>query len=316
MSNNSNNQPKKLGISGAIAKKFLLTEITPLLALVALLFGIFAVMVTPREEDPQINVTFANIFIPFPGASAVEVEHLVSTPAEQVLSEISGIKHIYSTSMPGMSMLTVQYKVGLDRTDALVRLYNKIASNQDWLPQKLGVGLPLIKPKGIDDVPTVTLTLWTEDESRGGSDLTRVAHAIEAELKRVKGTRDIYTVGASKRVVHVLLDSAKIAGYNISLEDLRNALRASNAASDAVSLVDDNSEVQVIAGTFLSNEEEIGDLVVGVYNGKPVFLRDVSSIKQTSDSPETYVSFGTSKGASHIGLQSGFRSYRCFSAFV
>jgi len=312
MSDQSNYQPsdktKKLGISGLIAKKFLLTEITPLLALIALLLGFFAIMVTPREEDPQINVTFANIFIPFPGASAVEVEHLVSTPAEQVLSEISGIKHIYSTSMPGMSMITVQYKVGLNRTDALVRLYNKIASNQDWLPQKLGVGLPLIKPKGIDDVPIVTLTLWTEDENRGGSDLTRVAHAIEAELKRVKGTRDIYTVGASKRVVHVLLDSAKIAGYNISLEDLRNALRASNAASDAVSVVDNNTEVQVIAGTFLSNEEEISDLVVGVYNGKPVFLRDVSSIEQTSDSPETYVSFSTTQGAGHIGLKSGIMS--------
>jgi multidrug efflux pump subunit AcrB len=295
---------QRLGISGAIAKKFLLTEITPLLALVALLLGAFAVMVTPREEDPQINVTFANIFIPFPGASAVEVEHLVSTPAEQVLSEITGIKHIYSTSMPGMSIITVQYKVGINRTDALVRLYNKIASNQDWLPQKLGVGMPLIKPKGIDDVPIVSLTLWTEDESRGGYELSQVAHAIEAELKRVKGTRNIYTVGSSKHVVHVLLDSAKVSGYNVSLEDLRSALQANNTASDAVSLVDNNTEVQVIAGTFLSNEEEIGDLVVGVANGKPVFLRDVASIKQTFDSPETYVSFGTTKGASHIGLQS------------
>ena len=149
----------KLGISGAIAKKFLITEITPLLALVGLLLGMFAVMVTPREEDPQINVTFANVFVPFPGASAEQVESLVSTPAEQVLSEIEGLEHIYSTSMPGMSVLTVQYKVGEDRTAALVRLYNKIASNQDWLPQNLGVGTPLINPKGIDDVPIVALTL-------------------------------------------------------------------------------------------------------------------------------------------------------------
>ena len=234
-------EEQKMGISGKIAKKFLLTEITPLLAIVGLLLGLFAVMVTPREEDPQINVTFANIFIPFPGASAEEVENIVSTPAEQVLSEIEGLKHIYSTSMPGMSLLTIQYKVGVDRTDALVRLYNKIASNQDWLPQNLGVGQPLIKPKGIDDVPIVSLTLWTEDESRGAYELSQVAHAIEAELKRVPGTRDIYTVGASKRVVHVLLDSAKIAGYNLSLDDLRNALRASNSAKDAVSLVDNNT---------------------------------------------------------------------------
>ncbi len=311
-SSDKNNQPiakgTKLGISGAIAKKFLLTEITPLLALIGLLLGLFAIMITPREEDPQINVTFANIFIPFPGASAVEVENLVSTPAEQVLSEISGIKHIYSTSMPGMSLITVQYRVGLDRTDALVRLYNKIASNQDWLPQNLGVGMPLIKPKGIDDVPIVSLTLWTDDDKRGAYELTQVAHAIEAELKRVPGTRDIYTVGSTKRVVHVLLDSAKLAGYNISLADLRNALRASNTANDAVSLVDNNTEVQVIAGTFLSNEDQIGDLVVGVSKGGVVYLRDVARIEHTADSPESYVTFATGKGASHKGLKTGERS--------
>jgi multidrug efflux pump subunit AcrB len=307
----SSRQPseeRNMGISGKIAKKFLLTEITPLLALVGLLLGLFAVLVTPREEDPQINVTFANIFIPFPGASAQEVESLVSTPAEQVLSEINGLKHIYSTSMPGMSLLTIQYKVGIDRTDALVRLYNKIASNQDWLPQKLGVGQPLIKPKGIDDVPIVSLTLWTEDETRGAFELSQVAHAIEAELKRIPGTRDIYTVGAPKRVIHVLLDSAKVAGYNLSLDDLRNSLRASNSAKDAVSLVDKNNEIQVVAGTFLSNENEIGELVVGVFNGKPVFLKDVATIRHGADSPDSYVSFHTSKGASHKGLSQGIIS--------
>lgn len=310
MSHDTNKKPPKLGVSGTIAKKFLLTEITPLLALIALLLGFFAVLVTPREEDPQINVTFANVFIPFPGASAQEVEHLVSTPAEQVLSEISGIKHIYSTSMPGMSLLTVQYKVGLDRTEALVRLYNKIASNQDWLPQNLGVGMPLIKPKGIDDVPSVTLTLWTEDSSRGSYELSQVAHAIEAELKRVPGTRDIYTVGVAKHVVSVLLDSAKIAGYNLSLDDLRNALRASNAVTDAVQLVDNNNEIQIVAGTFLSTVDEVNDLVVGVANGKPVFLRDVATIKETAEAPQTYVTFGTTKAAAKAkkGLQPNIKS--------
>ena len=299
----------RLGISGAIAKKFLLTEITPLLALVGLLLGLFAIIVTPREEDPQINVTFANIFIPFPGASAVEVENLVSTPAEQVLSEISGIKHVYSTSMPGMSMITVQYKVGVDRTVALVRLYNKIASNQDWLPQKLGVGTPLIKPKGIDDVPIVTLTLWTEAEKKSAYDLAQVAHAIEAELKRVPGTRDIYTIGAPKRVVHVLLDSTKLAGFNISLNDLRRALQASNTAKDAVSIVNNNTEIQVIAGTFLSNENDIGDLIVGVFNQHAVYLKDVADIKHEADSPEHYVSFGTTNnGDTHRSLKPNIQS--------
>ena len=299
---------KKMGISGRIAKTFLLSEITPLLALVGLLLGFFAVIVTPREEDPQINVTFANIFIPFPGASAQEVESLVSAPAEQVLSEISGLKHIYSTSLPGMSLLTVQYKVGIERTDALVRLYNKIASNQDWLPLNLGVGQPLIKPKGIDDVPIVSLTLWTEDENMGAYELSQVSHAIEAELKRIPGTRDIYTIGASKRVVHVLLDSAEIAGYNLSLDDLRNALSASNTAKDAVSIVNNNTEIQVVAGTFLSNDDEISDLVVGVYNNSLVYLKDVATIRHGADSPETYVSFSTAKGAAQKGLTNGLKS--------
>lgn len=186
----------KLGLSGSIAERFLTTEITPLLALVGLLLGLFAILVTPREEEPQINVTFANVFIPFPGATATEIENLVATPAEQVLSEIEEIKHIYSTSRPGMAILTLQYKVGVDRTDAIVRLYNKVFSNQDWLPSNLGVGQPIIKPKGIDDVPIVTLTLRSENPATGAYELGQVAHAIEAELKRVPGTRDIYTIGA------------------------------------------------------------------------------------------------------------------------
>ncbi len=301
------NEPK-LGISGGIAKKFLLTEITPLLALVGLLLGLFAVMVTPREEDPQINVTFANVFIPFPGASAEQVESLVSTPAEQVLSEIEGLEHIYSTSMPGMSVLTVQYKVGQNRTDALVRLYNKVESNQDWLPQNLGVGTPLIKPKGIDDVPIVALTLWTEDEKRGAYELNQVAHAIESELKRVPGSRDIYTIGGPQQVVHVLLDAEKLAGHGISLADLRNALQASNSARDAVSLVNNNEEIQVQAGTFLMDASEVGELMVGVFDGKPVFLSDVAEVKRTSDSPEAYVSFGTGAAAVHKGLPAGIHT--------
>ncbi|MBU0656494.1 MAG: efflux RND transporter permease subunit [Gammaproteobacteria bacterium] len=301
------NEPK-LGISGGIAKKFLTTEITPLLALVGLLLGLFAVMVTPREEDPQINVTFANVFIAFPGASAEQVESLVSTPAEQVLSEIEGLEHIYSTSMPGMSVLTVQYKVGEDRTAALVRLYNKVASNQDWLPQSLGVGTPLIKPKGIDDVPIVALTLWTEDDKRGAYELNQVAHAIESELKRVPGSRDIYTIGGPQQVVHVLLDAEKLAGHGISLSDLRNALQASNSARDAVSLVSNNEEIQVQAGTFLMDASEVGELMVGVFDGKPVFLSDVAEVKRTADSPQAYVSYGTGAGAEHKGLTAGVRT--------
>ncbi len=294
---------ENMGVSGRIAKKFLTSEITPLLALVGLLLGMFAIMVTPREEEPQINVTFANVFIPFPGATAREVAQLVSSPAEQVLSEIEGLEHIYSVSRPGMSVLTVQFKVGEDRTAAIVRLYNQIFSNQDWLPQGLGVGQPIIKPMGIDDVPIVAVTLWTEDQDRGGHELLRVAHAIEAELKRVPGTRDIYAIGGPDHVVHVVLDPQRISGYGIGLDELRMALQASNFSRDAGALVRDNLEIPVQAGTFLTSADEIAGLVVGVRDGRPVYLSDVADIRHGPAPPDNYVRFGAgAAGDGVVGL--------------
>src|SRR5512139_752424 len=165
-----------LGISGRTAAFFQSAQITPLLALVALLLGAFAVMVTPREEEPQINVTMANVLIPFPGASVRDVEQMVAAPAEQVLSQIAGIEHVMSVSRPGLAIVTVQFKVGVPRTEALVRLYDTVNSNADWLPRGLGVLPPIIKPKGIDDVPIVTLTLFSRNANAGAYDLERVAH--------------------------------------------------------------------------------------------------------------------------------------------
>jgi len=295
----------KLGISGGIAKRFLITEITPLLALVGLLLGVFAVLVTPREEEPQINVTFANVFIPFPGATATEIENLVATPAEQVLSEIDGIKHVYSTSRPGMAVLTVQFLVGEDREDAIVRLFSKVFANQDWLPQNLGVGQPIIKPKGIDDVPIITATLWSEDPQVGAYELGQVAHALESELKRVPGTRDIYTIGNPDRVVHVLLDPQALAGHGIDLSDLRTALQAGNHIRDNIGVTTDNRELLVQAGTFLTTPEEIGALVVGVHEGKAVYLSDVANVTHQPDQPRQYVWMGSGPEGSVKGLPAG-----------
>ncbi|MBE9568045.1 MAG: efflux RND transporter permease subunit [Proteobacteria bacterium] len=286
----------KLGISGSIAKHFLTTQITPLLALVGVLLGIFAVMITPREEDPQINVTFANVFIAFPGATATEVESLVSTPAEQVISEISGIEHVYSTSMPGMSVLTVQFLVGENRTDAIVRLYNKLYSNQDWLPADLGVAQPIIKPKGIDDVPIIAATLWSKNTDVGADELSQVAHALETELKRIRGTRDIYTIGSPKRVLHVVLDPQALSGYNIDIESLRLALRSANSARNDLTVTAENREILIQAGTFLTSSEQIAELVVGVFEGKAVYLRDVAAVESAVDSPTQYVSIANGKG--------------------
>ena len=295
---------QRLGISGSTARAFLVSEITPLLALVGFLLGVFAVLITPREEEPQINVTFANVFIAFPGASAKEVEDLVTSPAEQILSELEGLKHIYSVSRPGMSVLTVQFKVGEDRTQAIVRLYNALYSKQDWLPPGLGVAQPIIKPKGIDDVPIVTLTLWTDDPGRGGYELNQVAHALEAELKRVKGTRDIYTLGGPEQVVQVLFDASRLAAYNLAVDDLRYALQQSNATRPSGYLVNNNLEVPVQAGVYLSTVDEVQDLIVSVHQGKPVYLRDVAQVRRGPPQPEQYAWLGTGPGAGSKGIQS------------
>ncbi len=293
----------KLSFSGGVAARFQNTQITPLLALVGLLLGVFAVLVTPREEEPQINVTFANVFIPFPGASAREVESLVASPAEQVLDEIDGIDHVYSTSMPGMAVLTVQYLVGEDRTDAIVRLYSKIMSNRDWVPPGAGVGSPIVKPKGIDDVPIVTVTLWSEDPAKGAFELGQVAHAIESELKRVPGTRDIYTIGAADHVVAVDLDPQSLASHGLDPRDLRMALQAANTTRDNIRILASDNELLVQAGVFLSHADEIGDLVVGLHDGKPVFLRDVATVRRGPDTPTTYVWTGAGSASQDAALR-------------
>ena len=292
----------RLGLSGSIAKQFLTSEITPLLALLGLLMGIFAVIVTPREEEPQIDVTFANVFIPFPGASAIEVEQLVAIPAEQVLSEISGIKHIYSTSTPGMALLTVRFKVGEKREAAIIRLHNKVFSNRDWLPPNLGVGQPIIKPKGIDDVPVLSATLWSEDPEVTAYELGQIAHTVEAELKRVPGTRDIYTIGEAERVLQLQLNPQSLAGYGIDLNDLRLALQSANHIRDNLSRTTDNQEVLLQAGTFLSTADEVANLIVGLFNGKPVYLRDVAEIREGADKPDQYVWLGTGPEAAQKGI--------------
>jgi len=195
--------PSSLGISGRIATLFQSAQITPLLALVAFLLGVFAVLVTPREEEPQINVTMANVLIPFPGAGVADVEQMVATPAEQVLAQMVGVEHVSSVSRPGLAVLTVQFKVGVARIDALVRLHDTLRTHSDWLPRDLGVLEPIIKPKGIDDVPIVTLTLYSKDPEQGAFALERVAHSMEVELKRVSGTREVQTVGGPGRAVLV-----------------------------------------------------------------------------------------------------------------
>lgn len=286
----------RLGISGRIAAAFQNSAMTPLLALVGLLMGLFAVMVTPKEEEPQIDVTFADVYIPFPGASPREVESLVTTPAEQVISEIEGIDKIYSFSQPDGAMIVAIFKVGVPRNDAVVRIYNKLYSNKDWMPHGVGVGEPIIKPKGIEDVPIVTITLVDKSDRFDQQQLTQVAHGLETELKRIPGTRDIYTIGGQNTIVDVRLDPAKMNGFGITLDQLNQSLPAANQSSPMLRLTHDNQEFPVQVGQFLTRVEEVKQLVVGLHNGTPVYLEDIASVSFGVNTPTQNVWTGDRDG--------------------
>jgi multidrug efflux pump subunit AcrB len=302
-------EPAPLGVSGRVARAFLQAQLTPLIALVLLLLGAFAVAVTPKEEEPQINVTMANVLIPFPGASSRDVHNLVAVPAEQVLSQITGVEHLTSVSQPGLAVLTVQFKVGEPRTDALVKLYDTLMSHRDWLPAHLGVLEPVVKPKGIDDVPIVALTLHSTRPDVGAADLERIAHEVETEVKRVPGTREVATIGGPGRVVRVTLDAERMNAHQITVTDIERALRAVNRSLPAGSLTRGNRAVEVRAGEFVRSAAEVGELVVGLAGParerRPVRLADVAQIADGADTPQAAVWHG----APATG-QAGVREFR------
>lgn len=281
-----------LGVSGRIAAFFQTARITPLLALLAFLLGVFAVLVTPREEEPQINVTMANVLIPFPGAAVKDVEQMVAIPAEQVLGQIDNVEHVMSVSRPGLAILTVQFEVGVPRTEALVRLYNTIHSNRDWLPANVGTLEPLIKPKGIDDVPIVSLTLWSADQATGAAALESVAHSVEADLKRVQGTREVTSIGGPGRAINIAIDSTKLAAHGLTVLDLQSSLRSANLGLPTGEITAGNQTVAIEAGPFLRDAQSVAELVVAVKNQRPVFLQDVATVEDGALAASRYVWHG------------------------
>jgi len=291
-----------MGVSGRIARFFQTSQLTPLIALVALLLGAFAVGVTPREEEPQINVTMANVFVPFPGAAAKDVEALVATPAEQVLAQMRGVEHVFSVSRPGLAVLTVQFEVGVPRTEALVRLYNTVQSNRDWVSPELGILEPIVKPKGIDDVPVIALTLSSSNPQSGAFELERVAHAAEIELKRVPGTREVQTLGGPGRAVRVLLDPDRMNAHRVTALDVSHALQLASVAAPAGRLLRDNREIVIETGNFLASAAEVRELVVGVFEQRPVTLGEVATVVDGPRVPQRYVWSGTGPAAAKKGL--------------
>ncbi|HNC04073.1 MAG TPA: efflux RND transporter permease subunit, partial [Agitococcus sp.] len=295
-------ESKLMGISGKLSRFFLRSQLTPLLAVIAFLLGLFALAVTPREEEPQIDVTMANVMIPFMGAKASDVERLVAVPAEQVLSQIQGIEHVYSVSKPNMALLTVQFKVGVARNEAIVRLYEAINNNKDWLNPQLGVGEPLIKTKGIDDVPILSLTLWQAQGNKGAYDLGRIAHSIELELKRVSGTREVYSIGTSPRVLNIELDSARLQAHQLSALEVSQRLQQSNSSLSSGDLVANNRVTHIEANDFLRSAEDVGRLVIAVNDGQAIYLNDVATIHDGASTASQYSWLGTGMAAAQRGI--------------
>ncbi|MDR9389387.1 MAG: efflux RND transporter permease subunit [Wenzhouxiangella sp.] len=282
----------QLGISGRIAKAFQDSRLTPLLSAVGLILGILVVIITPKEEEPQIDVTMADVMVAFPGASVHEVESLIATPGEQILDEVEGVEHIYSVSRAGQAVLTVEFEVGIPRQEALVRLYNQVFSNQDWFPEGLGASAPVVKPKGIDDVPIMALTLYDPTFQQSGEDLTRLAHALEVELKRVQGTRDVYTIGGVPDRVDITFEPALVNGFGLSLDAVAEAIQQANTAGTETQVTQAGVSIPVAPGQPLETLADVANLVVGIQDDSAIFLKDIATITRGGTVPDQSVQLG------------------------
>lgn len=290
-----------IGISGRIAKAFIRSKLTPLIVIASLVLGVFAIIVTPREEEPQIVVPMIDVFVSAPGFSSKEVEERVTKPMEKLLWEIKGVEYVYSIARPGMNLTIVRFYVGENMEDSLVKLYNKLMSNYDRIPP--GVSQPLVKPKSIDDVPILTLTLWSENKNYSGYELRRIANSLCEEIKKDKDVSEFSVIGGQRRQVRIILDPARLRAYNASSFQIMNSLQRSNFVIPSGAFPSENKEFLVETGTFIKNAEEVGNIVIGVFNGRPVYLRDVAMIKDGPEEPSNYVFMGLGPAADKKGIK-------------
>jgi len=283
-----------LGIAGRLAHTFLNSKLTPLFIAASLALGIFSVAIIPREEEPQILVPMLDIATAMPGASPAEVEQRVTLPIEQLVHQISGVEYIYSTSMPGQSLVIVRFLVGTPQEDALIKVYSKLYSNFDRMPP--GVSQPLIKARSIDDVPILSLTLWGEHYN--GYQLRAIADEVQHSIQQVNNVSETTIIGGLPRTMRVVLSTAKLNAYGLSPMAIAGHLQAANASVQAGSFAENNSEIRVDAGNLFTRREDLEDVVVAVDHGRPVYLRDVADkIVDGPADPTNYVLFGTSNAS-------------------
>jgi len=290
-----------IGISGKIAKAFIRSKLTPLLVIAAFLMGVFAVFITPREEEPQIVVPMVDVYVSYPGATPKEVEERVTIPMEKLLWEIKGVEYVYSIVKPGFNMTIVRFYVGEKMEDSLVKLYNKLMSNYDIIPP--GVSQPLVKPKSIDDVPVLALTLWSNSPRYTGYELRRIALELCGELKKDANVSEFSVIGGQKRQMRLMLDPQRLHAYNLSALQIMQSLAQANVVIPSGAFPAGNKETIVETGSFMKNAQEVGDLVVHVFNGRPVYLRDVADISDGPAEAANYVFMGLGPAAAQKGLK-------------
>ncbi len=281
----------ELGLAGKVARAFIGSKLTPLVVVASILLGLGSVVMLPREEEPQIIVPMIDVFVQMPGASAKEVEERVTRPMEKLLWEVPGVEYIYSTSSPGMAMAVVRFYVGQSEEDAIVRLNQKMLANFDLIPP--GASQPLVKPRSIDDVPILALTLSSDRYDH--FTLRRIAAQVHDQIKEIKDISEVKIIGGQRRQIRVLLDEARMAAYNVAPAVIVPALEQSNRQSQSGGFSSGNREFLVETGGFLRSAEEVGSVVVSVFNDRPVYLRDVANIVDGPEEPADYVMFG--KGA-------------------
>ena len=288
----------KTGPAGKVARFFIDSKLTPLIIITSILLGIAAVVALPREEEPQIIVPMIDIFVQMPGASTKEVEQRIAKPMEKLLWEIPGVEYIYSTSSPGMAMAVVRFYVGEDEEKSIVRLQSKLMSNMDRIP--CCVAPPLIKPRYIDDVPILCLTLWGKNSDHYM--LRRVAAEVEDLIKREPNVSLTSIIGGENRQLEVRLDPGRLEAYGLDADRVAAIVSAANQAADAGSYPSRGGQIIIHTGGFLQTLEDVKNVVVNVHNGKPVYLRDVADIVDGPPEPNQYVFFGTGPAAAEKGL--------------